>query len=90
MSSISWEYVYENSFHGASRFCSAAWYLALAVWPGSGPNPHLHAFTQPWRQPNLYPLSPAVPRLPPPAAALLPDYHPRPPAPTFLFWHSFA
>lgn len=48
----------------------------MGAWQGSGPNPQLHAFTQPRRQPNLYPCSPAVPRLPPPAEALLPDAPP--------------
>lgn len=64
MSSIYWGYVYGELLPKGLPLCSAAWYLALAVWLGSGPNPHLHAFTQPWRQPNLYPRSPAIPRLP--------------------------
>lgn len=75
VSSISWDYVCENSFHGASRFCSAAWYLALAVWPASGPNPHLHAFTQPnllslksGRSPPPTPSCSAPPGLSPPAS----------------------
>lgn len=77
MSSIYWGYVYGELLpKGLPLCCSAAWYLALAVWLGSGPNPHLHAFTQPWRQPNLYPRSPAIPRLPPPAEALLPNVPP--------------
>lgn len=44
---------------------SPAWDLALGAGParpGPKPHPHLHAFTQPWRRPNLYPRSPDSPR----------------------------
>lgn len=85
-----WGFLSETSGAGPGGgvpLCSPAWVFALGTRSGPGPHSHLHAFTQPWRQPNVYPRSRAAPRLPPLAEALLPTFHPRPPARTLFLGH---